>query len=112
MRIAIPVSGGVLAQHFGHCEEFALMDVDAATKTVVKAAQEAAPPHEPGLLPRWLHERGVTNVIAGGMGSRARGLFQEAGIEVVTGAESRPAAAVVADYLAGTLATTAKTCDH
>jgi len=28
MRIAIPVSEGQLAQHFGHCEMFALLDVD------------------------------------------------------------------------------------
>ncbi|MCK7542001.1 MAG: hypothetical protein MZV63_69485 [Marinilabiliales bacterium] len=32
-------------------------------------------PHEPGLLPGWLAEKGVTDVIAGGMGQRAIGLF-------------------------------------
>jgi len=28
MRYAVPVSGGVVATHFGHCEHFALVDVD------------------------------------------------------------------------------------
>ena len=112
MRIAIPISDGVLAQHFGHCEQFVLIDVNTATKAVLTSSQEAAPPHEPGLLPRLFRERGVGVVITGGMGARARALFQEAGIEVVTGAESRPFESVVQDYLAGNLATVANSCDH
>ena len=34
MRYAVPVSGGKLATHFGHCEQFALIDVDEVTRTV------------------------------------------------------------------------------
>ena len=36
MRYAIPVSGGVLSPHFGHCEQFAFIDVDDATKAINK----------------------------------------------------------------------------
>lgn len=28
MKIAIPMAGGQLCMHFGHCEQFALVDVD------------------------------------------------------------------------------------
>ena len=28
MRYAVPVSGGMVLPHFGHCENFALIDVD------------------------------------------------------------------------------------
>lgn len=35
------------------------------------------PPHEPGVLPKWLHDQGVNLIIAGGMGQRAQGLFNE-----------------------------------
>ena len=28
MRYAVPVSGDMIATHFGHCEKFALIDVD------------------------------------------------------------------------------------
>jgi predicted Fe-Mo cluster-binding NifX family protein len=28
MRIAIPMAGGTLCPHFGHCEQFAIVDVD------------------------------------------------------------------------------------
>jgi hypothetical protein len=39
--------------------------------------------HQPGILPAWLTEEGVSVVIAGGRGSRARALFRENRIEVV-----------------------------
>lgn len=112
MRIAIPVTDGLLAQHFGHCEQFELIDVDAATKAILHTAKELAPAHEPGLLPRWLRERGANVVIAGGMGARARSLFQEAGIDVLAGVESRPVESIVHDYLEGKLVAGVTSCNH
>ena len=69
MRIAIPMASGKLALHFGHCEQFALIDVDPATKQILNQDFVAAPDHQPGLLPRWLREKGVNVVISGGIGS-------------------------------------------
>jgi predicted Fe-Mo cluster-binding NifX family protein len=112
MRIAVPVSGGRLSPHFGHCEVFSLIDVDETTRALVKVDQVEAPEHEPGLLPRWLAERGVTVIIAGGMGGRAQALFAERGIEVMVGAPSEAPEAVVAAYLGGTLVTGENVCDH
>jgi ATP-binding protein involved in chromosome partitioning len=112
MRIAIPLTNGLMAQHFGHCEHFAFIDVDTTTKKIVGSLQEAAPEHAPGLLPRWLRDRGVTVVIAGGMGARARTLFAQAGVEVLTGAESREPETIARDYLNGALVTGANSCDH
>ncbi|MDZ7635392.1 MAG: NifB/NifX family molybdenum-iron cluster-binding protein [Bacteroidales bacterium] len=71
-RIAIPLEGGILCSHFGHCEQFAI--VDAEGNTITEETLITPPPHEPGLLPGWLAEKGVTDVIAGGMGQRAIGL--------------------------------------
>lgn len=112
MRFAIPLAEGNLCMHFGHCETFALVDVDPATKAITKTASVVPPPHEPGLLPKWLAERGVTAIIAGGMGSRAQGLFAERGIQVVTGATGGTPEELVKAHLAGTLQTGANTCDH
>jgi predicted Fe-Mo cluster-binding NifX family protein len=112
MRFAIPLANGLLAQHFGHCERFAFIDVDKATGTIDRSTEEPAPAHAPGLLPRWLHERGTTVVIAGGMGARAQLLFEQAGIEVVTGAECRAPEGIVQDYLGGRLVTGPNSCDH
>jgi len=111
-RFAVPVAGGRLCAHFGHCETFALLDVDEASKTIVGRQDIEAPPHEPGLLPRWLQERGATTIIAGGMGSRARGLFDEQGIRVIVGATPDEPEAVVQAYLSGTLVTGENVCDH
>jgi ATP-binding protein involved in chromosome partitioning len=112
MRIAIPIADGVLAQHFGHCEKFALIDVDPVTKEITQSTEIAAPEHQPGLLPPWLKERGVSLVIAGGMGSRAHTLFQGVSIEVLTGAPAESPSALVGKYLDGKLVTGANVCDH
>ena len=112
MRVAIPVCEGVLSMHFGHCEKFALVDVDPDTKAIVGMTALDPPPHEPGLLPRWLNEKGVNLVIAGGMGMRAQQLFAEAGVKVVVGAPSAQPESVVLEYLSGRLVTGANVCDH
>lgn len=112
MRIAIPMADGRLAQHFGHCAMFALVDVDPVTKEITASTEIEAPEHQPGLLPPWLKERGVNLIIAGGMGSRAHSLFQEVSIEVLTGVAAESAATLARQYLDGTLVTGANACDH
>ena len=112
MRIAIPMSGDCMEQHFGHCEKFVMVDVAPGTKEVTAVAEILAPEHQPGLLPPWLRDHGVTLVIAGGMGARARSLLQEASIEVITGAPSVDATTLVRRYLDGALTSIERTCDH
>ena len=112
MRYAVPVSDGMVSPHFGHCEYFALIDVDEQAKKVLKKELVASPGHQPGLLPEWLAEQGVAFVIAGGMGSRAQGLFQQNRIGVIIGTvESDPEKAVLS-YLNGQLAVEDNICDH
>ena len=110
MRIAVPVSGGRLNPHFGHSESFLLIDVENGQ---IKGKEpKTPPPHEPGVLPNWMAEQGVNVVIAGGMGRRALGLFEEKGIRVVTGAPEMDPEEAVNQYLAGTLVTGQNVCDH
>ena len=112
MKYAVPVNGDVVSAHFGHCEQFALIEVDEAKKQILKKELVNSPGHEPGLLPPWLAEKGVSLVIAGGMGSRAQSLFQQNKIGVITGImESGPEKAALS-HLNGILATGANTCDH
>ena len=112
MKIAIPVVNGKLSMHFGHCEHFALVDVDEANKQVVNTALLEPPAHQPGVLPRWLHEQGAELIIAGGMGRRAQQLFVEQGVRVLVGAPSDAPEAIVAAYLDGNLALGGNICDH
>ncbi len=80
-RIAIPLEGGVLCSHFGHCEQFAA-------------------------------EQGITDVIAGGIGQRAIGLFNRHSINVFVGAPVKSPDELAADLLNNRLQTGANYCDH
>jgi len=112
MRFAVPVTDGKVSAHFGHCSHFALFDVDDKTKTIVRREVIPSPGHQPGFLPGWLAEEGVSVVIASGMGSRAQGLFKENRIEVVVGAIGDDPEKAVLDYLRGDLAIGDNICDH
>ncbi len=110
MKIAIPTADGKLCPHFGHCETFTVFTVEHGA---VKATESLTPPpHEPGVLPRWLHSLGVNVIIAGGMGHRAQQFFAQYGIEVVVGAQPDTPARIVRAYLDGALATGENVCDH
>jgi predicted Fe-Mo cluster-binding NifX family protein len=114
MKIAVPIAGEQLCTHFGHCESFYFFDVDPETKTIMKKVTMTAPPHEPGLLPKLLSEKGVNLIIAGGMGARAQQLFQQNGVKVVIGANpaSGSPEEIVKIYLTGSLQTGDNPCDH
>lgn len=110
MKYAIPVTEGVLSMHFGHCEQFAILEVEG--KTIDKLEMVTPPPHEPGLFPPWLAERGVKTVIAGGMGQRALDLFAKAGITVIAGAPAEEPKTVLEKHLNGSLAVGGNVCNH
>ena len=112
MRYAVPVTDGKLAAHFGHCSHFALIDVDDETMTIEKKEIIASPGHQPGFLPAWLAEEGVSVVIAGGMGSRAQAIFKENRIEVIIGVLGDDPEELVLDYIKGSLEAGDNICDH
>ncbi len=108
---AIPTTGGVLSSHFGHCEKFTLVEAGGGNVPRIREVCDA-PPHEPGFLPRWLAEKGVTTVIAGGMGARAQRIFAESGVQVVCGAPAMEPVELVRGYLEGVLELGENVCDH
>ena len=112
MKVAIPVREEKLCQHFGHCDQFAIIQVDDETKQIIDEQLVVPPPHEPGVLPRWLGEKGITTIIAGGMGSRAQQLFIAKNINVIVGAPVETPANLVQSLLNDTLASGINCCDH
>jgi Mrp family chromosome partitioning ATPase/predicted Fe-Mo cluster-binding NifX family protein len=110
LKIAIPVAQGKLAAHFGHSDTFALVEVVGGQ--IKKTTLATPPPHEPGVLPKWLHEQGAQVIIAGGMGRRAQGHFESQDIQVLIGAPSLEPEELVQKYLDGTLETGENICDH
>ncbi|MFA5658100.1 MAG: NifB/NifX family molybdenum-iron cluster-binding protein [Oscillospiraceae bacterium] len=112
MRIAIPLVQGKLSLHFGHCDTFAVVDVDSTEKNILNTEVFDAPSHEPGALPKWLCDMQVNLIIASGMGQRAQMLFEQYGINVMVGAQADTPQQVAESYLNGTLQIGANICDH
>jgi predicted Fe-Mo cluster-binding NifX family protein len=109
MKIAISTEAGSVSAHFGRCPSYTLVDVREGK--VVAREEIPNPGHSPGFLPGYLAEKGVTTIIAGGMGPRAQGLFAENGIETIIGVEGG-VNEVVDRFLQGTLEPGRDLCDH
>ncbi len=106
-RVAIAVKDGRVAPHFGHCDGFATARL--AGDKILDETWIENPGHKPGFLPVFLHEQGIDVILAGGMGSSAIELFQEHGMQVLTGLEGT-VASVLAAYRKGELAASAQPC--
>ena len=83
MRIAISTDGDQVSQHFGRCPSFTLVDIEDSQ--VIKKEIIDNPGHHPGFLPRFFHGQGVQCIVAGGMGQRAKMLFDEQSITTTMG---------------------------
>lgn len=108
MKFAIPLANGKLTAHFGHCREFALVNVEE--NEIKNKEILVPPPHEPGVLPKWLSELGANVIIAGGIGHMAVSLFEKAGIKVVAGAPVADPETLVTSYLNNTLTSGENLC--
>jgi len=110
-KIAIPVDeNGILDGHFGHCKFFALLNIEG--NTIVSEEKVVPPPHEPGVLPKWLAEKGVSDVLAGGMGHKAIQIFNYNNVNVFVGAPQLSANELVIGFLEKSIEFTANYCDH
>ncbi|MCF8111629.1 MAG: NifB/NifX family molybdenum-iron cluster-binding protein [Desulfobacteraceae bacterium] len=108
MKIAIPLANGKLTPHFGHCREFAFIEIEGSG--ILSKEIQIPPPHEPGVLPQWLADNNVDVVLAGGMGRKAIDLLSQAGIRVVTGAPAQDPETLVHGYLKNSLETGDNLC--
>ena len=108
--LAVPVSDGKLASHFGHCEQFAF--IETQNGKIIKTEMLTPPAHEPGVIPRWLYEQGADVAIVGGMGEKAQQLLREKGVEVIIGAPMDSPEFLANQYLSKTLMAGENVCDH
>lgn len=107
MKIAVACMGDEAAQHFGHCENFVVFDIE--DNKIVKKESIPNPGHKPGFLPNFLGDLGVNVIIAGGMGEGAVDIFNERKIEVIIGAAGG-STDCVERYLSGDLKSTGSVC--
>lgn len=107
MRIAVASEGTKITEHFGHCINFMVYDVENGK--IVKEVSTPNPGHKPGFLPNFLADMGVNVIISGGMGGGAVDIFNERDVEVVIGIPGDSKTAVE-KYLKGELKSTGSVC--
>ncbi|HIE56732.1 MAG TPA: dinitrogenase iron-molybdenum cofactor biosynthesis protein [Anaerolineales bacterium] len=92
MRIAISAAtsnglDSVVAQHFGRCPYFAIVDLDSTeVQNVTVIENPFYSGHQVGQVPEFIHSQQANVMISGGMGGRAIQFFEHYGIQVATGA--------------------------
>jgi predicted Fe-Mo cluster-binding NifX family protein len=108
MRIAITSNSNLgidakIFDHFGHTPYFTIVDIhnDLVKKTII-VGNPFVEHHQPGEVPSFLAEKDVNIIIAGGMGEKAKQMFNAKGIEVITGT-SGSVGDVIDLYLKGKL---------
>lgn len=107
LKIAVASENEKVTGHFGHCTNFNIYDTEG--ENIIQINSIPNPGHKPGFLPNFLNDMGVKVVISGGMGQGAVDIFDEKGIEVVTGASGN-AIDAVKNYLNGSLISTGSVC--
>ncbi len=100
----------MLCNHFGHSEQFVFIETD--NSNIVKEEFVTPPTHEPGSIPKWLHDLGVTDIIAGGIGQKAIQILLGNKINVYVGVASKPSKELVNELLDGSLIAGVNLCDH
>jgi len=110
MKIAVASMQNEVSEHFGHCEKFRLFDIKEGK---VISVDEIINPtqHSHGQLPTMLMQQGVNVVIAGGIGTGAKQLLQNAGITVYSGVSGNVEEAVNM-HLLGELVDANTDCGH
>ncbi|MHA1652063.1 MAG: NifB/NifX family molybdenum-iron cluster-binding protein [Candidatus Helarchaeota archaeon] len=109
MKVGIATDGNMVAQHFGRCQSYTIVEFDGNKVKNREVVQ--SPGHQPGFLPGWLAQFGVEYIVCGGMGPRAQQLFQEHGITPIMGV-SGTIEDTIAKICAGTLEGGENICDH
>ena len=101
MKIAVTYKDGEIFQHFGHCEEFKMYEVEEGNIKSSEVVSAVGSGH--GALAGFLKEHGVQTLICGGIGGGARMALAEENIELYPGAAGDADASVEA-LLKGVLA--------
>ncbi len=109
-KFAIPTINKKLCAHFGHCENFALVETD--NNQIIKVDFIQPPEHQPGTYPKFLASKDVQVIIAGGLGVKAQDLFVQNNIEVFIGVNSDSPEKLVEQYLQDQLQSGQNLCDH
>ncbi len=112
MKIAIPTSGNIVDNHFGHCEMYTIITADNDSK-IIKS--EILPsPRGCGCksnIAAVFQQIGVDVMLAGGIGEGAINVLNNHGIEVVRGCSGN-VTILAENYFKGTLVDSGVSCSQ
>ena len=112
MKIAIPTLDGKLCAHFGHCETFSFIEVSPETKEIIEIYSGAPEEGVSCQCAGWISEQGAEIVLAGGMGGRPMMMFEQLGIQVISGCPELPIQDIVKQFLENSLVVGENSCNH
>ena len=102
LKIAVPTNeNGILDGHFGHCKFFEVFEI--TDNQIISQNKLTPPPHESGVLPKWLVQNGITDIIASGMGEKAFKILTHFKVNVHKGAPKLESNILVDSFLNQTL---------
>lgn len=109
-KIAIPVEGEMIFDHFGGASTFRIYSTK--DREIISSKDHTPPPHEPGVIPSWIHSLGVTDLLVGGIGPRAVNNLEKNNIVVTKGVAPGMADEIIRKYLNGELEASGENCNH
>lgn len=112
MKIAIPTTDGKLCSHFGHCETFTFAEINPAAKEIIEISTGIP---EEGITcqsANWIAAKGVSVVLAGGMGGRPKSLFEQNGVIVLLGCPELEIETLLQQYMDNALVCGTNSCGH
>lgn len=113
MKIAVPVTSNYqIDDHFGHCAFYSIFTIsdkgEIAHEETIKSVEGCGCKSN---IASVLAEKGVTIMLAGGIGGGAINVLYNSGIEVVRGC-SGDASTAVKHYIAGTIIDSGESCSQ
>jgi len=109
-KIAIPVLDHKLSAHFGLCSHFKFYW--EKNGKIIKEDLIPAPDQQIEVIPNWLADESVTDLIASGIGLKAIEILNQHKINVFVGVKVADPKILIQEYLDGTLETNGNLCDH
>ena len=111
MKIAVPTRGGVVDNHFGHCDHYTIFTVndgEVKMKEILPSPQGCGCKSGVVLV---LRQKGVQVMLAGNIGEGAKNVLESNEIKVIRGC-SGDIDKLVSDYLAGNVVDNGEICNH
>lgn len=110
-KVAIPVNeSGVLESHFGQARLFIVYQIK--DDKIESKETLTPPPHAPGVLPKWLNENSISDVLVFTMGDRAHKILEHFNVNVFLGSPVIDADKLVQGFLNNSIEFSAELCHH